>query len=466
MALFVAVAEGSGMAAAMYWAVLAAHPGALPWSDVPCLLGHALLPAVGCMFGLYYAGLYDFRRVPRYADFLAGLPRALAISLGSIIPAALTDCASGWHLALSRVPILVAALLILRASVYLAMPRLAARERVLVLGAGPLSADIVRRIECRLDRPSVVVGIAANAFTPGSVPLSQKIVGPIAQLGKIIEEVRPDRIIVALAERRGQLPVDALLEARARGIAVDDALDVYERLTGKIAVESLAPSSVIFCRDFGPPRAALILRRAVSLAAAAGGLLVLAPILLAIAAAIKLDSPGPVFFRQRRLGYRGRPFMLIKFRTMRPSDETTSEWVRDNADRITRLGGWLRRFRLDELPQFLNILRGDMNLVGPRPHPMSNVPLFLERIPYYALRTLVRPGITGWAQTRYGYANTLEEETEKMRYDLYYIKHVSMPLDLRILLDTVKVVFLGREAAVAEAVDVLSGRAEEQLRAA
>jgi lipopolysaccharide/colanic/teichoic acid biosynthesis glycosyltransferase len=175
------------------------------------------------------------------------------------------------------------------------------------------------------------------------------------------------------------------------------------------------------------------------------GLIVCAPVFAAIALAIKLESAGPVFFVQERVGLYGRRFRLFKFRTMLPVSGQTSEWERDNHDRITRVGRWLRKFRLDELPQFINVLRGEMNLVGPRPHPVSNSDLFIANIPYYSLRCLVRPGVTGWAQVRYGYANGLEEEIEKMRYDLFYIKHLSFELDLRILFETVKLVLFGRD---------------------
>lgn len=177
---------------------------------------------------------------------------------------------------------------------------------------------------------------------------------------------------------------------------------------------------------------------------ATAGLIVCAPLLALIAIAIKLDSRGPVFFVQERVGKHARAFNLIKFCTMHPTHHTASQWVRDNNHRVTRVGKWLRKFRFDELPQFINILRGDLNLVGPRPHPVSNFDLFLKEIPYYALRSVVRPGLTGWAQIRYGYANDLSEETEKMRYDLYFIKHLSLWLDLRILIDTVKTVLFGR----------------------
>jgi lipopolysaccharide/colanic/teichoic acid biosynthesis glycosyltransferase len=176
-----------------------------------------------------------------------------------------------------------------------------------------------------------------------------------------------------------------------------------------------------------------------------------------------VDSKGPVVFVQRRVGAAGRHFNLIKFRTMRPVDRETSLWERDNAHRITRVGRWLRRGRLDELPQFVNVLRGDMNLVGPRPHPVANFELFVDNIPYYPLRSLVTPGVTGWAQVRYGYANTLEEETEKMRYDLYYIKHMSIWLDLRILVDTITMTLPGRRSHSADACHL---EEREALRAA
>jgi lipopolysaccharide/colanic/teichoic acid biosynthesis glycosyltransferase len=162
--------------------------------------------------------------------------------------------------------------------------------------------------------------------------------------------------------------------------------------------------------------------------------------------AVKLDSRGPMFFIQDRAGRNGRPFGLIKFRTMHPATGPTSEWVSDNVSRITRVGYYLRHFRLDELPQLLNVLRGEMNLVGPRPHPVTNQAIFMEHIAYYGLRSTVRPGVTGWAQIRYGYANNLAEETEKMRYDLYYIKNRSLWLDLRIMLETVATVIFGKGA--------------------
>src|SRR5262249_26397262 len=242
-------------------------------------------------------------------------------------------------------------------------------------------------------------------------------------------------------------PEAPLLDARLSGIRVEEAAVFLERITGTLAIEALTPVSLILCDGFRHVEtvhsdASIALTRTLSLILSLVGLVVLAPVLGLIAIAIKLDSPGPVFFRHGRVGQGGRHFSLIKFRTMFVTDAATSEWVCDNEHRITPLGRHLRRFRLDELPQLLNVLVGDMNLVGPRPHPVSNYDLFLERIPYYRWRSSARPGITGWAQVRYGYANGLDEEVEKMRYDLYYIKHRCVWFDLRILCETMTVLVL------------------------
>jgi lipopolysaccharide/colanic/teichoic acid biosynthesis glycosyltransferase len=253
------------------------------------------------------------------------------------------------------------------------------------------------------------------------------------------------------------MPLARLIESRARGIRVEDVVETYERLTGKLALELLPPSRLIFSNEFATARLQPVFERALSLLVAMAGLVVLAPLMLLIAVAIKLDSRGPVFFVQQRAGLYRMPFNLIKFRTMRPVEGRHSEWERDNSSRITRCGYWLRRFRLDELPQLINMLRGDMNLVGPRPHPMTNLELLVltarnlsevsgDAISYYSLRCAVRPGVTGWAQVRYRYANSLEQEVEKLRYDFYYLKHLSVWLDIRILVETVRTIVSGHRA--------------------
>jgi exopolysaccharide biosynthesis polyprenyl glycosylphosphotransferase len=260
-----------------------------------------------------------------------------------------------------------------------------------------------------------------------------------------VRRYRPDRIVVAMPDRRGNLPVAALLACRVRGVAVEEGVEVYERFTGRLAVESLAPSTLIFGGGFRMRRLSRWLMRGLSLAIALVALVLTAPLLAAIALAIRLESPGPAFFVQERVGLGGRRFRLLKFRTMREhAGGADSTWGRDNASRVTRLGAWLRRYRLDELPQCLNILRGDMNLVGPRPEMAGNVDTFSAVIPFYSLRHEVRPGLTGWAQVKAGYSMSTEEVTRKLCYDLYYIKHMSPAFDLQILVDTVKFVLSGK----------------------
>ena len=318
-------------------------------------------------------------------------------------------------------------------------------ERVLIIGATPLARQVVAALNGRSGKRHQIIGVVDDPAA-ATRPMAAPIAGPLERLGAIIDERRPDRIVVALADRRGRLPMHELLEARVRGVVVEDGVECYERLTGKIAIEALTPSNLIDSRDFRKSRFDLAFAQAVSRVVSLVALVGLLPLLALIALIITLDSPGPVLFVHDRIGFRGRRVGLLKFRTMHEADGPTSEWTGDNVHRITRVGKWLRRYRLDELPQLFNVLRGEMNLVGPRPHPVSNFGLFSKEIPYYSLRAVVRPGITGWAQVRQGYANSLSEETEKMRYDLYYIKHTSAWLDLRILCRTIRIVLSGHEA--------------------
>jgi exopolysaccharide biosynthesis polyprenyl glycosylphosphotransferase len=337
----------------------------------------------------------------------------------------------------------IATLLLLLPIVWAIARRIPYRERTLIIGTTPLARLLVAEIAARPSGYTRLAGVVDDVGGMVERQLGGLLVGPLARLATIVEEICPDRIVIALADRRGRLPVHELLQARVQGIAIEDGVQFYERLTGKIAIEALTPYDLISSPDFRKSHVDLAFGHALSLLVSLVALVFLLPLFALIALAIKLDSPGPVFFVQNRVGLRGRPLKLLKFRTMHPVDRSPSEWVCDNGDRITRAGYWLRRYRLDELPQLVNVLRGEMNLVGPRPHPVCNIELFKQNIPYYWLRSVVRPGLTGWAQVRQGYANGLEEETEKMRHDLYYIKHMSAWLDLRILFSTVQTILSG-----------------------
>jgi exopolysaccharide biosynthesis polyprenyl glycosylphosphotransferase len=317
--------------------------------------------------------------------------------------------------------------------------------RVLIIGSSPLARQLTTEFTALRHvwhRVAAVVDDSRDADSP----LGPRLTAPATRLRPIIEEFRPDRIVVALDDRRGRLPMRELLDATVDGVAVEDGVECYERLTGKIAIEALTPSGLIGSPSFRKSHFDLACSHALSLVVAASALVLLSPLFVILALLVKLDSRGPVFFVHDRVGLRGRRFKLLKFRTMSPADGPTSEWAGDNGHRITRLGRWLRKYRIDELPQLINVIRGELNLVGPRPHPVSNFKLFTQKIPFYSLRSVVRPGLTGWAQVRQGYANSLEEETEKMRFDLYYIKHMSAWLDLRILLRTVRIIVSGHES--------------------
>ena len=458
MAVGLAFFEGSLLVAAVCGTIVFwARPLLLDWLDLLGVLMQGIAMSACCITAFYYNDVYDLRIVRSFGDFAFRLVPALGVAFillagfYTVFPE--TKIAGGPFV--SSLLLLVGLLLPLRAVGYAVMRSRPFVERVLLLGTSPLAARIIGEIDAQPHFRYAVVGVVDDGTGPVELPGRHPLLGPFDRLDKIldeiIEELAPHRIVLAMADRRGRLPVRSLLQARVRGILIEDGVEVYERLAGKLALESLRPSNLIFSTDFRKSRLDVGVGRLVSLLLSIVGLIVSAPLLGLIAAAIKLDSAGPVFFVQPRVGLAGRQFRLIKFRTMHPVERVPSEWVQDNESRITRVGKWLRKFRLDELPQFINILRGDMNVVGPRPHPVSNVELFTEEIPYYWLRAVVRPGVTGWAQVRYGYANNLPEEIEKMRYDLFYIKHLSLWFDLHILFDTVKIVLLGRGSRTADA---------------
>jgi exopolysaccharide biosynthesis polyprenyl glycosylphosphotransferase len=357
--------------------------------------------------------------------------------------------AGGWAVPMPRdarfVPwVLVAAafLLLARAAIELRHTRISA-SRIVVLGTGRVAAMLIEELEALGGFRGVIAGVVDDE-PPRDSLMRTRWLGPLDRLGEIVEETRAERIVVALEDRRGHLPLEPLLATRMRGVVVEDALEYYERVTGTMAIDAIRPGALILSKGFRNSGTPETVARFVSVVAAIAGLICLAPLFVLLAIAIKLDSRGPILFAQDRAGRDGRPFKLLKFRTMHPCDTPRSEWVDDNKDRITRLGWWLRRFRFDELPQLVNMLRGEMNLVGPRPHPMVNQRIFMERIAYYGLRSTVRPGVTGWAQVRHGYANNIEEETRKMHYDLYYIKNRSLLLDARILVETVAIILFGQ----------------------
>ena len=452
MPIALAVVEAALMFAALVGLFMRAPATGVGSLTIPVF--EALVLTLACVGAFYYCDLYDFRVARSVRTCAPRLLKALGLVVVAVAAADVflptQPFAEGMPVA--SVLLIAAALpLGARACCYGYIRTRPYAQTVLLLGGGRLARILADEISARPHlRWAVGVVIDGQPPASGVSPYRYPVLGGLDRLGRILTAVRPHRIVVTLPERRRAEVMPALLQARGQGIVVEDAVDVYERVTGKLAIEALSAASLVFSKGFRVSRGPALIGRLTSLAVATLALGVVAPLIGLIALAVKLDSQGPVFFRQDRVGRHGRRFSLIKFRTMRPVAAELSVWVRDNEDRITRVGRVLRKFRLDELPQFWNVLRGDMNLVGPRPHPVVNYELFAREIPYYALRAAVRPGVTGWAQVRYGYANNLEEETEKMRYDLYYVKHLSVWLDLRILADTVKVVVFGLGSKAAD----------------
>ncbi|HWO30988.1 MAG TPA: TIGR03013 family XrtA/PEP-CTERM system glycosyltransferase [Candidatus Acidoferrum sp.] len=321
-------------------------------------------------------------------------------------------------------------------------------DRVLILGDGllaePLSKEISQRPELALN----VIGHISEQNDGGGEDWSLEDDDRVAELPCYVRSHRIDRIIVAMSDRKGRLPVEQLLAVKSRGVLVQDATEVYEAITGKVPLESLRLGWLLFSPSFSDFRFVLIYKRLASVLVSLIGLLLCLFLLPFIALAIKLSSPGPILYRQKRVGREGIVFNCYKFRTMRADAEadTGATWAADDDPRITKVGSFLRTSRLDEIPQLWNVLIGDMSLVGPRPERPEFVEWLSREILHYNVRHTIRPGITGWAQVRYKYGSSIEDSKEKLRYDLFYVKNISPGFDLLIVFYTIKIILLGRGA--------------------
>ena len=316
------------------------------------------------------------------------------------------------------------------------------RERVYVLGNGERAKSVMQLIRSRSDSGMEII----HAERTGD--FATELEGFAADLRAFCRpKPTVDRVIVAMENRRGAMPVRELLDLRLRGVVIEDANFLTERLLGRLILDGLNPSTLIFTHGFNVKATQQILRRIVSIAISSVCLLFCLPILPCLMIAVRLSSPGPIFFRQVRVGLRGKQFEVIKFRTMRQDAEKDgAQWATKNDSRVTRLGRFMRKTRLDEIPQLWNVLKGDMGFVGPRPERPEFVEWLKSEIQFYELRHIIRPGLTGWAQVRYGYGATLEETKRKLEYDLYYAKHMSVGLDLLIAFETIKTIILRRGA--------------------
>ena len=325
------------------------------------------------------------------------------------------------------------------------MNALTTLQRLLILGTGQLAKDLCQVLLSKRGCLFDVVGfLDRDSNRVGERLVNPGIIGTFEQLFETVERHRVQTIAVCLEDRRAVLPLQTLLDFKAMGLEVVDGHHLYEDESGRMSIDLLKPSALIFSTGFRRRIVTMRLKRLLDLVASATGLLMLAPFFVLVGILIKLDSLGPVLYRQTRVGARGQPYVIWKFRSMcQDAEMSGAQWAATEDPRTSRVGYWLRRWRIDELPQLFNVLKGEMSLVGPRPERPVFVQELRSIIPYYDIRHTVTPGITGWAQIRFGYGASAEDAHVKLQYDLYYVKNLSLALDFRILSETARVVLHG-----------------------
>ncbi len=404
-----------------------------------------------CVLALYYNDLYDLQVTNSRARLLTGLLQALGAA--SIALALLYYLAPGLSLgrgiAALALPTIVTLIfgwrMLLNSKGVLALRR---PERLLVVGTGPTGITLTREICSRPELNLKVLGfLDEKGEDIGKRLVNPGIIGGVNELEKLVKSENVNCVVLSLAEQRGLMPYPVLLRLKFAGVAVEDAHTMFERISGRIALERLPPSWLIFSDGFKKSGLLFAAKRLMDVAGAALATVITLPVMGAVAAAILLESGRPVLFRQQRTGLGGVPFAILKFRSMRQGSEKAGpSWAADGDRRVTRVGAVIRKYRLDELPQFFNILRGEMSLVGPRPEQPYFCDLLEASLPLFAQRHTVRPGLTGWAQIKYRYGASIEDAKRKLELDLFYIKHLSIALDLAVIFETVKVILLGKGA--------------------
>lgn len=317
-------------------------------------------------------------------------------------------------------------------------------QNLLILGSGPLAVQVGETL-ANDNHNYELVGFAQSE-NENSVLEENQIIGRFNNLVETSSQFNVQKIVVAVSEQRGVLPIGDLLKCRFNGIDVVDAMSFFEEMTGTVQVENVNPGWFIYSSGFEISLFSLYIKRILDIVFSLIGILLSWPVMIVVALAVKLDSPGPVLYRQIRVGKNEEVFELYKFRTMNAGAEQTTGavWASLDDPRITKVGKFLRKTRLDEIPQFFNVLKGDMAFVGPRPERPEFVLELYQLLPYYTKRHALKSGVTGWAQVNYPYGASVEDALEKLNYDLYYIKNYSIFLDILIIMETVQVVLFGR----------------------
>jgi sugar transferase (PEP-CTERM system associated) len=440
----------------IFFAMVAAAYLRLGWADAYLELSQkngylkAAVVTAFCLAAFYLYDLYDFVVMHDRRELVLRLVQALGLAWVALAIAIylVPDLKIGRGVTLFALPLALALMVAWRAGAHWLLGHPGVGEKILIVGSGASAVEVAREVLERRDAGFRVVGfVDSRPELVGQSLINPRVIGVTDDLAEIVRREGVNRIVVAQAERRGQFPVRQLLDLSLSGdVHIEECASFYERLTGRVSLDMMRPSWLIFSSRARQARRSALLRALFHRGVALVGAVVSLPIALLTAALVKLDSPGPVLYSQERVGKNGRTFRVYKFRSMRTDAERDGPvWASKGGDaRTTRVGRVIRKIRVDEIPQFWNILRGDMNFVGPRPERPHFVKQLAEEIPFYEQRHLIPPGLTGWAQIKYPYGASVEDARQKLQYDLFYIKNQGLVLDAVILFETVKTILFGR----------------------
>ena len=409
----------------------------------------AALATLFCLATFYLFDLYDFVVMHDRHELVLRLVQALGLAWVALALAfyAFPQLMLGRGISLIALPLALGLMVGWRVSIHWLLGHPDFGEKILIVGSGTFAVEVAREMLERPDAGYRIAGfVGSDPELLGKSLINPRVIGLTSELAEVVRRESIDRIVVAMGERRGQLPTNELLQLSLGGtVNIEEGASFYERVTGRVSLNMIRPSWLIFSSRGRQARIAGITRNIVHRIVALVGALFSLPIAIVTAILIKLDSRGPILYKQERVGKNGGAFMVMKFRSMRTDAEKAGPvWATEDDDRTTRVGKIIRKLRIDEIPQFWNILRGEMDFVGPRPERPHFVSQLAEEIPYYEQRHLIAPGLTGWAQIKYPYGASIEDARQKLQYDLFYIKNQSLMLDAIILFETIKIILFGR----------------------
>jgi sugar transferase (PEP-CTERM system associated) len=404
-----------------------------------------------CLSAFYLYDLYDYVVMRDRRELVLRLIQALGLAWVALalVIYAVPQMLIGRGVSSIALPLALTLMISWRVTIHWFLGHPQIGERVLIVGSGATAVEVAREALARRDAGYRVIGfVDTDPELVGKSLINPRVIGLTSELDVLVKRENVDRIVVALGERRGQFPTEQLLDLSLSGnVSIEECASFYERLTGRVHLDMMRPSWLIFSGRGRQKRLNAFTRAAMHRSVALIGAILSLPFALLTAILIKLESRGPILYKQERVGKNGQPFVLMKFRSMRVDAEKDGPiWAKTDDDRATRVGRIIRKIRVDEIPQFWNILKGEMSFVGPRPERPHFVRQLAQEIPYYEQRHLIAPGLTGWAQIKYPYGSSIEDARQKLQYDLYYIKNQNLGLDAAILFETVKTILFGRGA--------------------